>query len=101
MLHECREAAVRARQWLFARRVERAGQQQGARIVVDTIAMRPVGHRMDGMLEQSGVIAHRQEMAELHLRRRQACCAQDLPSRPGRATAADGLARSALEQRAR
>ena len=52
---------------MFARRVERARHQQGAGVVVDTIAVQTIGHRMDGMLEQAGVIAHELEVIELHL----------------------------------
>jgi len=71
MLHECRKTGGQdLRQPLFARIVEGAGQQQRAGVVVDAITMRAIGHRMYGMLEQSGVIAHRQEMTDLHVGRR-------------------------------
>src|ERR1700722_20430980 len=53
-------------QALRARRAERASQQQRAGVVVDAIAVQPVGNRMDRMLEQSGVVAHRQKMIDLH-----------------------------------
>ena len=65
MLNEGREAHAQSfGHGLFARRVERAGHQQGASVVVDTIAVQTIGHGMDCMLEQSGVIAHELEMIE-------------------------------------
>ncbi len=55
-------------QTFFAGIVEGTGQQQGAGVVIDAIAVRAIGHRMHGVLEQAGVVAHRQKMAELHVR---------------------------------
>ncbi len=64
------------RQPLFAGVVERAGQEQRAGVVVDAIAVGAIRHAVNGMLKQSGVVAHRQEMAELHFRRRAAVAQQ-------------------------
>ena len=50
----------------FARRVQRAGDQQRPRIVVHAIAVRPVRHAVDGVLEQPDIVAHGEEV----LRRR-------------------------------
>src|SRR6202000_1848102 len=58
------------RQPLFARIVERTGHKQRAGVVVDAIAVGAVRYAMNGMLKQSCVVAHRQEMAELHFWRR-------------------------------
>ena len=60
------------RQPLFAGVVEGAGHQQRAGVVVDAIAVGAVRHAMNGMLKQSGIVAHRQEMIDLHFRRRAA-----------------------------
>ena len=68
MLHEGGKAGRQDfRQALFAGIVEGAGQQQRAGVVVDAIAVRAIGHRMDGVLEQAGIVAHRQEMTDLHV----------------------------------
>ena len=48
--------------------IERASQQQRPGIVIDAIAMVTVGHAMDRMLEEPGIVAHGQKMAEAHLR---------------------------------
>ena len=73
MLHERRKAGRQDfRQGLFARIVEGAGQQQRTSIVVDAIAVRTIGNRLHRMLKQAGIVAHRQEMADLHVRRRRA-----------------------------
>ena len=64
------------RQPLFARIVERAGYKQCAGVVVDAIAVGAVRYAMNGMLKQSCVVAHRQEMAELHFWRRAAVAQQ-------------------------
>jgi hypothetical protein len=70
----CTKAASAGRQnfgqALLARIVERAGHQQRAGVVVDAIAVRAIRHRMHRVLKQAGVVAHRQEMAELHAGRR-------------------------------
>ncbi len=39
-----------------------AREQQGTGIVVDTVAVRPVGHRMNRVLEQPRLVTQRQEM---------------------------------------
>ena len=52
------------RQSMFAGDVERARQQQRAGIIVDAIAMGAIRHAVNGMLEQSGIVAHRQEMID-------------------------------------
>ncbi len=71
MLNEsCETDAQSFGHGLFARRVERAGHQQGASVVVDAIAVQAIGHGMDCMLEQSGVIAHELEMIERYPWRR-------------------------------
>ena len=56
-------------QALLAWVIERARQQQRPRVVIDAIAMVPVRHAMDRMLEQPGIVAHGQKMADAHLRR--------------------------------
>ncbi len=55
------------RQLRFAGVVQRAGQQQRARIVVDAIAVRAVGHRVNGMLQKPRVVAHREKMRCAHI----------------------------------
>ena len=64
------------RQALFARIVECAGDEQRTGIVVDAVAVGTVGHAVNGVLKQSGIVAHRQEMIELHFRRRAAVAQQ-------------------------
>ena len=64
------------RQTLLAGIVERARQQQRAGIVVDAIAMGAVRHAVHGMLKKAGVVAHRQEMVDLHFRRSAAVAQQ-------------------------
>ena len=77
MLHEsCKAGGQNFRQALLARIVEGAGQQQRAGVVVDAIAVRAIGHRMHSVLEYTGIVAHRQEMADLHVRRRRAAWLQ-------------------------
>ena len=71
MLHKGGEAGRQnVRKRTLASFIERAGQQQRACIVIDAIAVRAVGYRMHGVLKQSGIVAHRQEMRQLHVRRR-------------------------------
>ena len=71
MLHKGGKAGRQNfREGVFAGFIERAGQQQCACIVIDAIAVRAVGHRMHGVLEQAGVVAHRQEMVQVHVWRR-------------------------------
>ena len=71
MLHESRKSRRQDfRQGLLARIVEGAGQQQRASIVVYAVSMRTIRHRLHRMLEQAGIVAHRQKMADLHVRRR-------------------------------
>ena len=57
------------RQALLAGVVERARQQQRAGIVIDAIAVRTIRHAMNGVLKQAGIVAHRQEVIDLHFRR--------------------------------
>src|SRR5258706_14064468 len=45
-------------QTFFAWIVEDTGEQQGARIVVHTIAVRAIRYRMRRVLEQAGIVAH-------------------------------------------
>ena len=52
----------------FAGIGKRAREQQGASVVVDTIAVSAVRHRMDGVLKHAGIVAEREEMADPHLR---------------------------------
>ena len=54
----------------FAGHVQRTAHQQCAGVVVDAVAVRTIGNRMDGMLEQSSVVAHAEEVMQLHLRQR-------------------------------
>src|SRR5579872_5970055 len=53
---------------LFAGGIEGAGQQKRASIVVYAIAVRPVRNGMYGVLEKTGIVTHRQQMADLHVR---------------------------------
>src|SRR5579859_7158198 len=66
-------------QTFFAGIVESAGKQQGSRIVIDAIAVRPIRYRMHRVLEQTRIVAHGQEMAQLHVRRRRAVRDRDRP----------------------
>src|SRR5690349_13810471 len=69
MLDEsCEADAERFGHPVFAGHAERAGQQQGASIVVDAIAVQTIRHAMDGMLEQPRVVAHELQMIETDLR---------------------------------
>ena len=47
---------------------KRAREQQGTGIVVDTVAVRAVCHRMNRVLEQSRIVTQRQEMPDPDLR---------------------------------
>ena len=68
MLYEsCKAGRQNFRQALFAGVIEGAGQQQRTGVVIDAIAVRAIGHRVHGVLEQAGIIAHRQEMIYLHV----------------------------------
>ena len=67
VLHERREPGRQGLgQVLLAGTVERTGQQQRPGIVVDAIAVNAIGHGMDRMLEQPGIVAHRQEIVGPH-----------------------------------
>ena len=86
VLDEGREAGgQRFGQRLLAGRVERAGQQQRAGVVVDAIAMGPIRNGVDGVLEQAGVVAHGQKMPE-SASRAAARCASGAAARSGCAT---------------
>ncbi len=68
MLDKCSKSGRQGlRQALFAGAVERTRQQQRSGIVIDTIAVVTIRHGMNGMLEQPGVVAHRQKMIGPHL----------------------------------
>ena len=66
MLDEGREArgVDFGQQLRFTGICKRAREQQGASIVVDTVAMSAVRHRMDRVLEHSRIVAEREEMAD-------------------------------------
>ena len=70
MLHERGEAS---RQYFgqtpLTMIIERAGQQQSARVVIDAVAMVAIGHRMNRVLQQSGIVAHGQKMVDPHFGR--------------------------------
>ena len=56
---------------------KRAREQQGARVVVDAIAMSAIRHGMDGMLEHARTVAERKEMPDLHLRDGEGPCLRE------------------------
>src|SRR5436190_4803378 len=56
------------RQTLLAGAIERTRQQQHSRVVINAIAVSAIGYRVDRMLEQPGVVAHRQKVIDPHLR---------------------------------
>ena|SRR3970040_1514181 len=62
--------------------VERTRQEQGAGIVIDTITVGAIGHRMDCMLEKAGVVTHRQKVSDLHFGRRLAAGGSDALIKP-------------------
>src|SRR5271165_4030758 len=64
MLDEGRETGgQRIVQLFFAPSAERACDEQRTGVVVHAIAMGPVRHAVYGVLEKTGVVAHRQEMS--------------------------------------
>ena len=65
VLDEGRKACgERLGQLRFARARKRAREQQGASVVVDTVAVGAVRHGMDGVLEHARAVAEREEMTE-------------------------------------
>ena len=67
MLHERGKAGRQHfRQTPLTMMIERAGQQQCARVVIDAVTMVAVGYRMDRVLKQPGIVAHGQEMIDPH-----------------------------------
>jgi len=65
MLDECREARSDFfGQFHFVRIQERGREQQGASIVVDTVTMGAVLHRMDRVLEHPRTVAEREKMPD-------------------------------------
>ena len=78
VLDECRKACRhRLRQLRFAALCERTREQQGARIVVDAVAMRAIRYRMDSMLDHARTIAEREKMPGPHLRYEKALACGD------------------------
>jgi hypothetical protein len=70
VLHECGEARGQCfGHALLTCSIEGAGYEQCAGVVVDAIAVGTIRHSMYRMLEQPGVVAHREQVSELHLRR--------------------------------
>src|SRR3989442_10130867 len=57
----------------FAKASEPRCKNQSARIVIDAIAVRAIRHRVNGMLQQAGAVAHGQEMSERYLRHGISC----------------------------
>src|SRR6185436_6200581 len=53
----------------LAGRIESAGYEQRAGVVVDAIAVGAIRYGVYRMLEQSSLVAHREQVPELHLRR--------------------------------
>jgi hypothetical protein len=47
--------------------IERTSQQQRTGVIIDTIAVGAIRHRMNRMLEKPGVVAHGEKMTDLHL----------------------------------
>ena len=52
----------------FANILEQARKQQRAGVVINTVAVSAIRHRITGMLENAGAIAQRKEMSNLDLR---------------------------------
>ena len=77
----------RLRQPIGLVEVERARQQQASRIVVDAIAMRPVGYRMDGMLVKPGIVGHHPEVSQLQGRQARLVVGRSDEVQPGRLAA--------------
>ena len=57
-------------QWRFAGARKGAGEQQGARVVIDAVAVGAVRYRIDGVLQYAGSVAKGEEVAGLDLRQR-------------------------------
>ena len=49
-------------QALLAGVAEGTGEEQRTGVVVDAVAMRAIGHGMDGVLKQAGIVAHAMEV---------------------------------------
>ena len=62
-----------------ARSTKRAREQQRARVVVDAIAMRTVGYRMNSMLQQSCAVAHGEQMIGFQRRNDMTCRPDTIP----------------------
>ena len=66
-MNAAKRAVSRLGQLRFAGVRKRAREQQGASVVVDTVAMGAIRHRMDGVLEHAGTVAEREEMPDPQL----------------------------------